>query len=50
MAVFKSTKQREDNLAADPANPAPNSYNLSEFNSIAKKPLQGGAPNNVLNL
>ena len=49
-SVFKSASMRKENLAADPRNPGPDQFNLAEFNSISKKPLQGGAPNNVLSL
>jgi len=49
-AVFKSGSVRKDNLAGNPSAPSPTAYNLADFNSVAKKPLQGGAPNNVLSL
>ena len=49
-SVFKSLNQRKENLSGDPTVPAPTAYDLQAFNSISKKPLQGGAPNNVLSL
>jgi len=50
LSVFKSNAARGANLAGDVKAPGPTSYNLADFNSISKKPLQGGAPNNVLSL
>ena len=49
-AVFKSASVRKENLAGDPTVPGPDSYNLADHKSISRKPLQGGAPNNVLSL
>ena len=49
-SVFKSSKPRQENLSGNPFSPGPNKYNLADYNSIGKKPLQGGAPNNVLSL
>ena len=49
-SVFRSNNRRKDNLSGDPTVPCPTAYELQSFNSIAKKPLQGGAPNNVLSL
>ena len=49
-AVFKSSTGRQENLAGNRNSPSPTAYNLADFNSVSKKPLQGGAPNNVLNL
>lgn len=49
-AVFRSENERRPNLAGDVNVPPPTKYNLADYNSIAKKPLQGGAPNNVLSL
>lgn len=49
-AVFASLNKRKANLSSDPALPCPTSYNLADHKSINKKPLQGGAPNNILSL
>ena len=49
-AVFTSKIVRKENLSGDPSYPAPSAYNLADHKSISKKPLQGGAPNNVLAL
>ena len=49
-AVFASVNKRKENLGSDPALPCPTAYNMADHKSISKKPLQGGAPNNVLSL
>ena len=49
-AVFKSASVRRENLAGNPDAPSPTAYNLADYNSVSRKPLQGGAPNNVLAL
>ena len=49
-SVFKSIQMRKENYNGDLSFPAPTNYNLQDFNSISKKNLQGGAPNNVLAL
>ena len=50
MSVFKSGMARKSAITVDPCVPPPTKYNLQDYNSIARKPLQGGAPNNVLSL
>ena len=51
-AVFasKNYSRISKKMLTDPDQPGPNAYNLADFDSLAKKPLQGGAPNNVLAL
>lgn len=49
-AVFKSSVVRKENMAGNPAAPSPTAYNLADYNSVSRKPLQGGAPNNILSL
>ena len=49
-SVFKSSSIRKENLSGDANAPGPDKYNLADYNTIAHKPLQGGAPNNILSL
>ena len=49
-AVFKSSVVRKENMAGNPTSPSPTAYNLADYNSVSRKPLQGGAPNNILSL
>ena len=51
-SVFKSLSTRADapSQVASSLNVSPASYNIEDHKSISRKPLQGGAPNNVLSL
>ena len=49
-SVFKSVAKRKENYNGDLSFPPPTNYNLQDFNSISKKALQGGSPNNILAL
>lgn len=49
-AVFASGNPRKDGSLGDPTFPAPGDYNVQDYNSVSKKFLTGGAPNNILSL
>ena len=49
-SMFKSIQKRKENYNGDVSFPPPTNYNLQDYNSISKKTLQGGAPNNILAL
>ena len=50
-SVFKSLSTRANpSEAVSSMDVSPASYDIHEFNSISRKMLQGGAPNNVLSL
>ena len=51
-SVFKSlsTRANAESAGVSSIDVSPASYNIEEFKSMSRKPLQGGAPNNVLSL
>ena len=49
-AVFASGNHRKNLALGDTTVPAPGAYDAHEYNSISKKTLTGGAPNNILSL
>jgi len=48
--VFASGNPRKNLAMGDTSVPAPGAYNIEDYNSLSKKALTGGAPNNILAL